>query len=332
MANDIITPDGSTHFGLTWFSPPTPESQETVSERWEEANAASSVGRFMTDWTDVEPSEGNRRFDDLEEALSEMTEPGQRPMVSIVALDISGTDVPEWLGGFEPERAAEAYVSMIEETLPLLREHDVWTLAIANEPPLGEDDFDRDGFATFVELVVSDLQDVAPELPVTFTFAGGDPFIDDPAIDRLIGAVDVYSVNHYCLDAFLMTTSLDAVAEPIDRHIDRAGDLPIVFQEFGCPASELMGSSDEFQLEWFDAAFAHISDNDQVRAAFVFEFLDWSEQTYLLDYGEVEDLLVAEIGQDFTDRFREWLLTSGLVRVDGTTRPAFDLFLEVAAS
>ena len=330
--DDVLTPNDTTHFGLTWFSPPPPDSAATVNERWVEATDASTVGRVMFDWIDVEPEAGDRRIAELDGALAEMVESGRAPMASIVAVDVSGTEFPEWLGGFEPQRAADAYVAMVQDVLPVLERHEVWTLAIANEPPLADDDgLDRGDFATFVEEVVDQLQVIAPELPVTFTFAGGDPFIDDPAIDRMIDAVDVYSVNHYCLDAFLRALPLDEVAERIDEHVERAGDLPIVFQEFGCPAGESMGASDEFQLAWFDAAFEHIDDIDQVRAAYVFEFLDWSDETYELDYGSVDGVLADEIGQDFVDRFREWVLTSGLVRQDGTTRPAFDHFLDVAA-
>ncbi|MEM9039283.1 MAG: hypothetical protein AAGD33_05240 [Actinomycetota bacterium] len=330
--DDVLTPNDMTHLGLTWFSPPPPDSTATVNDRWTEATDASSVGRVMFDWIDVEPEEGDRRFVELDESLAEMVDSGRAPMASIVAVDVSGTEFPEWLGGFEPQRAADAYVAMVQDVLPILERHEVWTLSIANEPPLADDDgLDRGQFAMFVEQVVDQLQEIAPDLAVTFTFAGGDPFIDDPAIDRMVDAVDVYSVNHYCLDAFLRAVPLDEAADRIDEHVERAGDLPIVFQEFGCPAGELMGSSDDFQLAWFGEAFDHIGEIDQVRAAFVFEFLDWSADTYELGYGEVEQLLVDEVGQDFVDRFREWLLTSGLVRQDGTTRPAFDHFLEVAA-
>ena len=164
------------------------------------------------------------------------------------------------------------------------------------------------------------------------TFAGPDPFVDDPAIDRMIAAVDVFSVNHYCLAPSLEVEPIDVATERIDALGDRSGDLPVVFQEFGCPAGEANGSSDADQREWFETAFAHVDSIEQVRAAFVFEFLDWSESTLELAYGSVLPVLEDEVGADFVERFRSWLLTSGLVRADGTTRPAYDLFLEEAGS
>ena len=329
----VLAPSDTTHFGATWFSPPPPEIRDTVFGLWEEVSDASTVGRALVDWIDVEPARGDYRFDELDEQLDGIVAAGQQPMVTIASVDTSGTEFPEWLGGFEPESAADAYIAMVAELLPVLERHDVWTLAISNEPPLaGDDDLDRADFATFVELVVDGLQEIAPELPVTFTFAGGDPFIDDPAIDRLIEAVDVYSVNHYCLREGLLAEPLEEATANIDRHVARAGDLPIVFQEFGCPAGVSMGSSEDYQLAWFELAFDHVMQNEQVRAAFVFEFLDWSQETYDLDYGAAEDVLIAELGAEFAERLRDWVLTSGLVRIDGTTRPVFDFFVDVAAS
>ncbi len=329
--HQLLTPGPDTHVGATWFSPAEPGAEDVVFERWGDVTDASSVGRAMFDWIDVEPQAGDYRLDEVDEALAAIVEAGQQPMLSIVARDTSGTDWPEWLGGFDPEQAAAAYLAMAEQFVPMMERHDVWLFAIANEPPLADDDeMDRGDFATFVELVVDGMQELAPDLATTFTFAGGDPLIDDPDIDRLVEAVDVFSVNHYCLMADLRVIDMDDAIANIDVMVERAGDLPVVFQEFGCPAGELMGSSEEFQLEWFEIAFAHIAEVDQVRAAFVFEFLDWSPSTLDLAYGADMDILAAAVGQGFADRLGDWLLTSGLVRNDGSTRPAFDLYLEMA--
>ncbi|MEM8748137.1 MAG: hypothetical protein AAGF91_15660, partial [Actinomycetota bacterium] len=40
--DDVLTPNDTTHFGLTWFSPPPPDSAATVNERWVEATDAST--------------------------------------------------------------------------------------------------------------------------------------------------------------------------------------------------------------------------------------------------------------------------------------------------
>ncbi|MEO1059882.1 MAG: hypothetical protein AAFZ07_00585 [Actinomycetota bacterium] len=328
----LLAPSPTTHLGLSWFSPAEPAAARSVDERWAEAQAASTVGRVLVDWVELEPQRGDHRADLLDEALGELTDAGLAPMVTIAAVDVSGTPFPEWLGGFDPRDAAEAYVEMIAAMLPTLRAHGVWLLAIANEPPLADGELDVDDFASFVERVEAGAQRLAPDLAVTFTFAGGDPFLPEPAIDRMIETVDAFSVNHYCLGGDLRRLPLEEATAQIDRLVERAGDLPVVFQELGCPAGEANGSSDADQLAWFEVAFEHLDSIERVRAAFVFEFLDWSPAVFELDYGSTLEGLTEEVGPDFVERFETWLLTAGLVRSDGSARPAFELFLEQAGA
>jgi hypothetical protein len=111
-----------------------------------------------------------------------------------------------------------------------------------------------------------------------------------------------------------------------------AGNLPLVFQAFGCPAAAVSGSSDSFQATWFGRAITHAQQVEQVRALFVFEFLDWSPKLFELAYGDVLSELSTLVGADFVDRFERWLLTTGLVRrSDATARPALAIFVEAAS-
>lgn len=322
-------PDG-THLGVGWFSPPEPATVGAVNAHWLELSRTSSVGRVMVDWTDVEATRGVYDLAYLTGQLASLDDAGLAPMVTIAAVDASGTPWPAWLGEFDAIAGSAAYNAMLDEVLPTLADHGVWLLAIANEPPFDDGEFDRAGFATFVEHVASHVHDVAPDLAVTFTFAGTDVLVDDPDIHRLVDAVDVLSVNHYCLGSDLRAERLEHADQRIDDIVRAADDKPVVFQELGCPASDVNGSSEQFQADWFAAVFAHIATIEQIRAAFVFEFLDWSPVLFDAGYGPVLDEIAQEAGVDYVDRFREWLLTTGLVRRDGTTRPAFAVYLQVA--
>lgn len=318
-----ILPTG-THVGIARFAPPTPGAEAIYAERWDEANAGATIGRVLTDWTDVEPEEGVYDFADLEEQLEEISARGARPMVTIAAVDVSGTEFPAWLGAFQPERAAAAYTRMLERAAPMFAEHDVFLVAIANEPPLG-DGLDVGEFADFVAAVETGADAVIPDIPVTFVFAGGDALRRDADTQRLAGAVDVFSVNHYCLGTDLLAIDLADTAEHLSAAIGLAGDKPVVFQEFGCPASEALGSSEEFQSEWFEEAFRLIRADDQIVAAYVFELANWSDELIDLDYGEAI-AAEPELGW-FFERLAEWLRTSGLIRQDASTRPSWDVYL-----
>lgn len=112
----------------------------------------------------------------------------------------------------------------------------------------------------------------------------------------------------------------------MERATALAGDLPVVFQELGCPASPLLGSSEAMQTRSFEQAFQALRPDPRMRAAFVFELSDWSPETIDLDYG---DAMVMEPGLEaYWARFRAWLGTGGLLRSDLTTRPAWEVYLD----
>lgn len=328
---DISRLAPGTHVGIAGFSPPSAAVTDEWLQRWNEANDAASVGRILLDWVDVEPERGVYDTTELEEQLGAAIEHGQQPMVTIAAVDVSGTPFPSWLGfdlsDFDAKVAGEAYNAMVDHITPLLDEHDVWLLAVANEPPFDEG-LDRRTFAEFVVAVGDHVRDRTPDLDVSFVFAGLDALSDEPGSDALRSAGSVLATNHYCLDSSLNAVPIDAVASEIDKYLDVASGRPVVFQEFGCPAAEEVGSSDDHQAAWFTAAFAAIEARPAVRAAFVFEFLDWSEELVDASYG---DLIDAEPElADFFERFRGWLTTTGLFTADMTPRPAWQVYLDAA--
>lgn len=313
-----------THVGVAAFSPPSAGLADEWERLWGEANEAATVGRLQLDWVDIEPTQGSYDLTELDEGLRSVSAGGRAPMVTIAAVDVSGTDIPAWLGEFEPKTAATAYNAMLDAVAPRLTEHGVWLLAIANEPPF-DDGLDPAAFGAFVDLVVEHGHDVLPDTAMTFTFAGGHLRSDDPDIRALVDLVDVVSVNHYCLNQHLTVIDLADTKGDIDEVVELAGGRPIVFQEFGCPSGEALSSSEEFQAAWFSRAFEVIKAEEQIRAAFVFEFSDWSEELVDADYKDAIDA-EPELA-DFFDRFRSWLMTGGLVRSDMTTRPAWDVYL-----
>ncbi|MEM1332148.1 MAG: hypothetical protein AAGG08_01710 [Actinomycetota bacterium] len=317
-----------TPLGVSSFSPTPPELAAERDDLWDRVQAVSPIGRVMVDWVDVEPEEGVYETGDIVEGLTELRERGQAPMLSIVATDVSGTPFPSWLGDtFEPARAAAAYNRMLDALAPIIRDHDVWYLAVANEPPLEE--LDRMDFAEFVAAVRDHARPLLPDTAVGFVFAGGDALADDAAGEALRNASDVLALNHYCLDAGFQVTPIEELDAGFDRILDAADGRPVVFQELGCPASAELGSSDEFQADWMEAAFDRIAAEPDVRAAYVFEFVDWSDDLVGFAYDE---LLAAPEERAVLALLADWLGTSGLVRQDLTTRPVFDVYLDAAAA
>jgi hypothetical protein len=91
---DIPGLPGDTHLGMSWFSPPAVGTESAVRDLWGQVSSVSSVGRVMLDWLDVEPERGRYDPQELEEQLDELSRKGLAPMVSIIAVDVSGTSFP----------------------------------------------------------------------------------------------------------------------------------------------------------------------------------------------------------------------------------------------
>lgn len=316
-----------THVGVTAYSPPAPEFLDEWRARHDEAQEAASIGRVLIDWIDIEPERGRYSTAELEDQLRMIRDNGQAPMVTLAAVDVSGTPFPAWLGGFEPDAAAAAYNDMLDVIKPILDDYEVWMLSVANEPPF-DDGLDRADFARFVQSVNDHADAAIADIAVNFTFAGDDVLGDDEATVALRSASDAIAVNYYCLFDDLMIAPIDKARSFLAALVGSANGKQIVFQELGCLSSELMGGSEEMQAEWFSEAFTMIADESQVRAAFVFDLQDWSDDVVDATYGGLfvgSPELVA-----FGERFDAWLTTGGLIRSDATTRPAWDVYLAAA--
>ena len=133
----------------------------------------------------------------------------------------------------------------------------------------------------------------------------------------------------------LITGAASGIGQALSLEFAAAGARPVVFQELGCPAGHadgsLLGSTPAQQQRFFAHAFAELASEPRIRAAFVFQLVDWSPELFATMYGGV--LEGEGVPQDFADRFEEWLLTTGLMTyTDGTTRPAWDTFLSAVAA
>ena len=102
------------------------------------------------------------------------------------------------------------------------------------------------------------------------------------------------------------------VTGEIDQLTALSGNLPIDFQEVGCPAggaSTLRNSgSEQAQVEFITVVGHELATRPQLRAAFWFQLVDWSPEL-AATFGEVH---VAEGLSELGARFEETLSTIGL--------------------
>ena len=128
---------------------------------------------------------------------------------------------------------------------------------------------------------------------------------------------DVYMTTYYPLDQSFTALPISEVPSHFKTIDTLAGNKPIYFTEFGCPASEVNKSSEDIQAAFVDAAFTEIKKRPNIKLASYFLQADFSDQ--MVDvfeyYYKIKD-----------DRFRAYLSSLGLRRADGKPRKALSSF------
>ncbi len=313
--------------------------------KWGEAVAAGmKIGRVHLDWSSLETAPGRYDLTPLRDALTALTDDGLAPLVSIYTVDSEGYVVPPDLMSADTEeflvdgkRLDDAdvlarYRALLDQALPIIAEHGGWGILLANEP---EAVFDADPSAvSALRNLVVDARDHIhksyPDLAVSATLTMSDPF-GERDLSELITEFDFATFNYYPLAASLdaLEPTVEKVRSDFDAIVAAARGREVVIQELGCPSgygpdTTVMGASEAMQRDFFRRAFAEIESRDQVRAAFVFQLVDWSPGLA----AELGESLRAEGFPEFADRFEEWLRTSGLITYDlGAEKPAWAEFI-----
>ncbi|MBD3221910.1 hypothetical protein GF314_11775 [bacterium] len=339
-----LLPEGS-HPSLVVAFEALPAATAAAAEaRWDEAiDAGMAVGRVHLDWASVEPDSGVVDVEILREELARLSDDGLAPLVAIMAMDTEGATLPADLqarfeGGLAMDAPAilDRYRAMLDWTVPIIVEHGGWGLVVANENDgyLIENPDQVEAVARFYRAAREHTRGLAPELAVTATHTMDGPLGGAPHYATLIAELDVASFNYYPLDHVTLEL-LPPTAALIDDHLvrilDAAAGKLVILQELGCPAGypvdSALGATPAIQQEFFRLAFARLAAEPRLRAAFVFQMVDWSPDLFQMVYGDFLDAI--DLPQDFVDRFEEWLLTTGLMTYDeGEVRPAWSTFLD----
>jgi hypothetical protein len=325
------------------FEDLAPETAAAAQARWDEALAAGmAVGRVHLDWASVEPDSGIVDAAILAAELQRMQDDGLAPIVALYALDTEGATLPadlqaRFAAGLPmdaPEILAR-YRALLDWAVPMIVDAGGWGVILANENDgyLIEEPDQVGAVARFYRNARQHVHALAPGLAVTATHTGDGPLHGAPHYAVLVEELDVASFNYYPLDPGtleLFAPTPARIAADMASFVAAAAGRPVIFQELGCPAgyadASLIGTSPADQRAFLASAFAVIEQDPRIRAAFVFQLVDWSEELVELVYGDFLDQ--QDVPQVYRDRLAEWLLTTGLITdEDGAVRPAWSEFL-----
>lgn len=311
------------------------------------ASQGASISRIQLDWAELETAPGQYSTAPLSKALEIARQRGQFVYVTLSTLDSDGLTVPEYLLGDDGRlrdglslasaEVAGRFGDFLDWMVPQLGS-DVWALSMGNEvdSPIADGIVPADDALAFFETGARRIKALDPDLATTVTLTIGAPSTIPNFTAQLNDALDLATVNHYCLDASLQITGQDQWERDVQTMKGMARGKPIMIQELGCPVGFVgdpaafasktgtMNGSQELQSAYFTFFDRLYAEDPQFRAATVFQLFDWSPELAQM-FG---DLVRSEGASLAGDRLEEWLATVGICRwADATCRPAWDVWL-----
>ncbi|MFP4564036.1 MAG: hypothetical protein ACLFRY_12090 [Spirochaetia bacterium] len=322
---------------IVGFNPSNPPATtDAIEARWQEAlDAGLRVGRLQIDWDELEPRPGEYNTAALEVPLKVYSRQDLQTFLLVSVYDSEGPVVPEYLEGvpLDDTELISRFQKLMDWVVPMLISYDGYLISVANEagnsfgevPGLHEEVF------TFLQEARRYIHGIDDRMAVTATVAEGNIGIEKPGVQELIEESDVACFNFYGAVTtgkfpYAKAQSRREIRSDIERMLRLSGSKQIVIQELGMwSGSNLLPSNAEIQRRFFETFFEEMEKNERIRAAYVFQLVDWSPETSDI----LAQMLRAEnVAEDFVGVFIESLETIGLTRYeDGQARPAWDEFL-----
>lgn len=330
---------GEKHIGaIIGFNADNPQATtDSIEDRWQEARTAGMrSGRIQIDWPELEPSPNQYNQNALQTLLEDMQSQGLQTFLLISAYDSEGPVLPEDLEGtsFDDPALINRFKSLMDWVIPMLVENDGYAISISNEADnIFADLPDLPGqLLTFLNESKAHIKSLDDRVAVTITFAEGSLKSNFPGADALIAACDVACFNFYGSEStftspFNRTLTPAEIRSDIQQMLEVASDKPILIQELGMhTGSDVLESNEEIQRQFFEVFYTEMQKEERIRAAYVFQLVDWSPT---LTASFIQPLEGSGVPQEFIDGFAESLNTIGLINYsDGSRKLAWNEFVK----
>jgi len=300
---------------------------------------------YYVDWADLEARPGDYTLDTFTATLRTLERLGVRPFVNITVGDIESYNLPEELsdgsGGLadgvalDDPAVLDRFGALLDRVVPVLMENGGFFLGVGNEIDARLDgDFpgEREAYVQFVEAARERVHAIEPLLAVGVTLTTQAVREQSRTFRAIRSVSDVVPINYAPIQDDFFVEDRDDIAPDVRDVIAAYGEGPILIQELTCPSPSSMGASETWQRDCFERLFSEIGTSKQVRFASVFTFQDFDKPTCEM----VEDLIFGDeldnLPEDVAQRLADYLCFLGVVRSDGSPKPAWDVLLEAAAA
>ena len=314
--------------------------------------AGMTLGRAQIDWADLETSQGVFNQQALDDALDQAARNNVAIILVLSTLDSEGLTFPSYLTDSDgnlpngisiaSDSVIDAFENFLDWLIPTLTARDVVILSIGNEVEIPVEDgivAEADAIS-FFSAGYQKIKTLDADLAVGVTLTQRGATIAPDLAAAFSETMDIYAVNFYCQGIDNQQVSENQWRAELNELKTTAGEKPIFIQELGCSAgygdeSATMpsnrvsgfGATPAQQAEFFSFMIEQFIDDDQLRAATVFQLYDWSPASAKLFGDLIRDGSPAL--DKAADDFEESLATIGLCRwQDATCRPSWEVFLE----
>ncbi|MCX6360779.1 MAG: hypothetical protein NT029_13275 [Armatimonadetes bacterium] len=280
--------------------------------------------RLMTSshkWSELEPKPGEYVLKPLEDALNGLPLFGFTVALTIQTLDTNNRTLPPDLmeKPLDSPEVRSRFDALVRKIAAKLGKRCPWVM-LANEADvyLATHPSELEPFCTLMDQGRRTLRAARPDILVGVTCTH-DGLRDRPAaVGRMNREMDVCTLTYYPLGPGFGVRPVGDVPADMARMVRGAGGKPLLIQEIGYPAAELLGSSGAKQAAFVDAVFDAAERHASAIAGLCFFILhDFGDKLTdeLLSYYRLPD-----------PRFRAYLATLGLKEADGKPRPAYERF------
>ncbi|HHP7237819.1 hypothetical protein [Longibacter sp.] len=300
---------------------------------------------YYVDWADLEPAPGDYTLDTFTATLQTLDGLGIRPFVNVTVGDIESYNLPEELsdgsGGLadgvalDDPAVLDRFGALLDRIVPVLMENGGFFLGVGNEIDArldGEFPGERGAYVQFVEAARERVHAIEPRLAVGVTLTTPAVREQTRTYQAIRSVSDVVPINYAPIQDDFFVEDQDDIAPDFRDVLAAYGEGPILIQELTCPSPASMGASESWQRGCFERLFSEIETSEQVRFASVFTFQDFDESTCRT----VRDLIFGDelddLPDDVAERLADYLCFLGVVRSDGSPKPAWDVLLEAAAT
>lgn len=299
---------------------------------------------YYVDWADLEPEPGRYTLEAFAQTLGALQRLGVQPLVNVTVGDIDDYNLPPELsdgaGGLaegvalDDPAVVERFGRLLDRVVPLATERGVFLLGVGNEVDArldGEHTGERDAYVRFAQAARERVHATAPQLAVGVTLTNRAVRERTATFRALRGAVDVVPFNHAPIRADFTVRDTGQVRADLREVVAAYGEGPVVVQELTCPSAASMGASEAWQRACFEHLFEEIAATPRVRFASVFTFQDFDAPTCAAVRQALFGDELGELPPDLAERLADYLCELGVVRPDGTPKPAWEA-IRAAAS